>query len=66
MAIYNLVDPASMQGEVRSGYSKCAYSLIQQRLLAPACKQPSYVRQVCTVTSCSGTQLAIMHCYSSC
>ena len=35
---------------MQSGYSKCAYSLIDQRLLAPACRRPGYVRQVCATT----------------
>ena len=47
----NLVDPAFVQGEVQSGYSKYAYSLIDQRLLAPAWRWPGYVRQVCATTS---------------
>ena len=34
--VYNLVDPAFMQGEVQSGYSKRAYSFTNQRLLVPA------------------------------
>ena len=42
-----------VQSEVQSGYSKCAYSVIYQRLLAPTCRQPGYVRQVCAATSYS-------------
>ena len=41
-----------MQGEVQSGYSKFAYSFINQRLLAPAWRQPGYVRQIHAVISC--------------
>ena len=36
-----------MQGEEQPGYSKRAYSFIDQRLLAPA-RRPGYVRQVRT------------------
>ena len=42
-----------MQGEVQSGYSKYAYLFIDQRLLAPAWRQPGYVKQVCAATSWS-------------
>ena len=32
-----------MQGEVQSGYSKCAYSFINQRLLVPVWRRPGYI-----------------------
>ena len=42
-----------MQGEVQPGYFKHAYLFIDQKLLAPAWRQPGYVRQVRPMTSCS-------------
>ena len=41
-----------MQGKVNSGYSKHAYLLTNQRLLAPAWRQPGFVKQVQATTSC--------------
>ena len=38
---------------MKFGYSKCAYSLIDQRLLPFAWRQPGYVRQVCATSSYS-------------
>ena len=38
---------------MKFGYSKCAYSLIDQRLLPFTSRQPGYVRQVCATTSYS-------------
>ena len=50
--IISLIQPF-VQGEAQSDYSKCAYSLIDEGLLAPTWRQPGYVRQVCTTTSYS-------------
>ena len=47
-----------VQSEVQSGYSKCAYSVIDQKLLAHACRQPGYVRQVCAATSYSSIMVS--------
>ena len=50
-----------LQGEVHSGYSKHAYSLIDQRLLQPVWRRPGYLRQLWAGTSCCSIQLSIMH-----
>ena len=39
-----------MQGKVQSGYSKRAYSFINQRLLAPVWRRSGYVKHVCAAT----------------
>ena len=52
VAIILLILPFT-QGEVQSGYSKRAYSFINQRLLASAWRRPGYMRQVHAMTSCS-------------
>ena len=50
-----------MQGEVQSGYSKRAYSFIDQRLLVPAWRQPGYVKQLRATTSCCSSYIISYH-----
>ena len=50
-----------MQGEVQIGYSKCAYSFINQILLALAWRRPGCVRQVPAATSCSDSYIVSYH-----
>ena len=47
---------------MQSGYSKCTYSFIDQRLFAPAWRWPDYVRQVHATPSCSSMLYSWLTC----
>ena len=50
-----------MQGEVQSGYSKRAYSFIDQRLLVSTWRQPGHVKQLSVTTSCCSSYIISYH-----